>query len=348
MLSIDGSGENEQLQNIDEFFKDNLKYISDSLLSVGAKIEVINTILMSKLMFYFSNITFSEKRLQDMESLIVIAVRQWLRLNKSLTGAFMFTPKKLGGVGTLKPSTMYKAKKISFIISVLNSDNQNVRILARKSLELHMSKRKVPSVEEEEDNFLGYEVNDDYKVKPRTKSCWGKSQWIELNLLCARENIQLVKRRGDYAALIPTDREICIHNSIPKIIYKMIKHVNMGKGLEHWKSLTSQGRLCREANIDNSVSHSFLRNFKLTDSVSQFVYEGRLQLLECNSLLTVYYPDSVSKSCKNCNHPTQTASHVLNGCGEFQENYTSRLNRICDIIYENLKKLNYLSIQVNY
>ena len=89
LLSIDGSGENEQLQNIDEFFKDNLKYISDSLLSVGAKIEAINTILMSKLMFYFSNITFSEKSLQDMERSIVNAVRQWLRLNKSSTRAFM-------------------------------------------------------------------------------------------------------------------------------------------------------------------------------------------------------------------------------------------------------------------
>ena len=116
---------------------------------------------------------------------------------------------------------------------MLNSDDQNVRILARKSLELHMSKRKVPLGEEEEDNFLGYEVNDDYKVKPRSKSCWRKSQWIELNLLCARENIQLVKRRGDYAALIPTNGEICIHNSNPKIIYKMIKHVNMDKDLEH-------------------------------------------------------------------------------------------------------------------
>ena len=165
LLSIDGSGENEQLQNIDEFFKDNLKYISDSPLPIGAKIEAINTILMSKLTFYFSNITFSEKRLQDMESLIVNAVRQWLRLNKSSTRAFMFTPKKLGGLGILKPSTLYKAKKILFIISVLNSDDQNVRILARKSLELHMSKRKVPLVEKEEDNFLGYEVNDDYKSK---------------------------------------------------------------------------------------------------------------------------------------------------------------------------------------
>ena len=116
---------------------------------------------MSELMFYFSNITFSEKRLQDMESLIVNVVRQWLRLNKSSTRAFMFTPKILGGLGILKPSTMYKTKKISFIISVLNSDDQNVRTLARKSLELHMSKRKVPLVEEEEDNVLGYEVNDD-------------------------------------------------------------------------------------------------------------------------------------------------------------------------------------------
>ena len=90
-----------------------------------------------------------------------------------------------------------------------------------------MSKRKVPLGEEEEDNFLGYEVNEDYKVKPRTKSCRGRSQWIELNLLCARENIQLVKRRGDYTALIPTDGEICIHNSNPRIIYKMSKHVNI-------------------------------------------------------------------------------------------------------------------------
>ena len=90
LLSTDVSGESEQLQNTDEFFKDNLKYISDSLLPVGAKIEVINTILMSKLMFYFGDITFSKKRLQDMGSLIVNAVRQWLRLNQSLTEAFSF------------------------------------------------------------------------------------------------------------------------------------------------------------------------------------------------------------------------------------------------------------------
>ena len=140
-MNMDGNGYVEQRNELMTQCYANLRKISESPLPVSAKIEAINTILMSKISFYFSNMHFPDILLHNLESAIVYEVRSWLTLNNSSTRSFMFLPRKLGGLGILKPSTVYYAKRVSFMLSVLNSDDLQVRETARYTFRLHMGKR---------------------------------------------------------------------------------------------------------------------------------------------------------------------------------------------------------------
>ena len=44
--------------------------------------------------------------------------------------------------GNRKPSTVYRATRISFLVDMLNHDNDNIRYVARNSLSLDFSKRE--------------------------------------------------------------------------------------------------------------------------------------------------------------------------------------------------------------
>ena len=55
----------------------------------------------------------------------------------------MFVAKSKGGLGLRNPTNMYIARKISFMVEMINSDDNKVRFVARESLQLHMNKRKV-------------------------------------------------------------------------------------------------------------------------------------------------------------------------------------------------------------
>ena len=69
----------------------------------------------------------------------------------------------------------------------------------------------------------------------------------------------------------------------------------------------------------------------LSDSVVQFIFKARLQLLMCNSLLHVYYPN-VSRHCSRCGFFTETVSHILNGCPHNKSAIQNRHNRIANIV----------------
>lgn len=77
---------------------------------------------------------------------------------------------------------------------------------------------------------------------------------------------------------------------------------------------------------------------RLTDDLRSFIIRGRLQLLQANSLLHIYY--NVGKHCRLCNHPSDTVSHVLNGCTKLKDIYQKRHNRIVDIIYSKVRHAN--------
>ena len=151
-------------------------------------------IVISKLQFYFSNTHLTVKSLLDLENSLVRLVCEWFSLNTPATRSFMFVPKCNGGLGLRNPMTLYNSKRVSILLSVLNSKDTLVRKVARESLALHMCACKVLKAPDGAENqFLGYVVDSEYKVVKGSKQCWRRSDWIKLNEICIRIGIKAVQ-----------------------------------------------------------------------------------------------------------------------------------------------------------
>ncbi len=324
-LNLAGNGTEKQLQSIMVDFRDRIAKIDIAPLPAAAKIQAINTMAISKLLFYFPILHFSEKVLDEIEDEVVSSVRKWLKLNTSCTRSVMFLARRDGGLGILNPRTMYHAKKVAFMVKSLNSDDEQVERAARSSLELHMKKRKVNYINDSETpQFAGYETDGNGKVIRHAKSSWGKSDFIDLNQLCIRMDIKIIKKEDLFYMRMPVDNEITMDLADSDSIYRQIKSHYRDKSVEHWEGLKNQGSVKVNAmpHADMSVSNQHLVNLKLDDKLVMFIVKARLQLLETNALLAVYYPNSYIRGCHLCNHPVDTASHVLNGCMSFNNMYT--------------------------
>ena len=256
----------------------------------------------------------------------------------------LFNPKSAGGSGVISPRVyvMYYAKRLSFYLSVLNNDDPNVRQAARYSLKLHMEKRKaIPVHDDDCPNFAGYVINNTGNIAKQSKVNWPKSIWVNLHEMCKRQHISLIKGDDKYLYEMAVDEEVSITFDSPDKFYTTFKQQLLQQYQSEFKAKSSQGRVTREAGkVNHGVSSTYLNNHKIDDNLRSFVARGRLQLLQCESLMTLYYPESYTKSCKICNHPTETVSHILNGCTKFQKLYQQRHNRIVDLIFGKIANSN--------
>ena len=153
---------------------------------------------MSPLLFFFENMHFTEKQLDEIETCIVDYVRDWCNLNRSSTRSFMFSPRGSGGLGLPNPRILYYAKHLAFHLSILNFDDVLVKSVAIDSLNLHMFKRKAilapppdPNITERQSQFAGYLTDKDGNIKKESKVNWPKSQWQLLSEQCARAKVEL-------------------------------------------------------------------------------------------------------------------------------------------------------------
>ncbi|KAL8581682.1 hypothetical protein ACOMHN_049238 [Nucella lapillus] len=131
-----------------------------------------------------------------MEGCIVQHVQGSLKRNNSSTRSFMFTSRSEGGLSILNPSALYSAKHLSFRLSVLNSDDEQVRDTARSSLALHMQKRKVPEAPTIVNAFCGFQTSDEGNLAKTWRVTWPRSDWGHMNEVCAHEGVVCEKRIG--------------------------------------------------------------------------------------------------------------------------------------------------------
>jgi len=276
--------------------------------------------------------------LKTLEDNIVKCIRNWFGLNKSSNRDIMFIPRKRGGLGIMNPTSVYIAKKISFLLSVLNSDDHQTKHSARSSLNMHMQKRKATKINEEveEPNFAGFLVNEQGRVIKGTRVNWPKSVWIEFNELCIRERLSLETSVDNYNIVSSIDNEVSLVLRDHSSVYNHIKSNHINARIARFKTKLSQGRVTNTSFIDFQLSNSYLSNTSITDNLVKFIYKTRMQLLECNSLLHRYYPQVYPKTCPICHNPSDTASHVLNGCMNFREMYIRRHDRIVNHIYQQI------------
>ena len=223
---------------------------------------------------------------------------------------------------------------------MLNNDDPCVQNNARDSLKLHMSKRKVPLAQNTETSFAGYSVTDN-KLNKNTSVNWPKSFWVNVFEMCQRECISLRLRGDKYVFQTLDDDDIELTIESHKGFKMYFKQRCNDATLNCWRDLSSQGRYIRESNdIDVKLSMHIYDNHKISDKIRNFITKCRLQLLPCQSLLSLYYPNIHNKQCQMCNCPYETVSHVLNGCQLFKNLYQSRHNTIVNLLHDKIVSAN--------
>ena len=140
-----------------------------------------------------------------------------------------------------------------------------------------------------------------------------------------------------YVLIVKADEEAEMMFENSQAFFKCFKQLKFACELDEWKEKVSQGRLARADNTDSSLSSAHLVNFHLSDSLVKFVLTGKLQLLECNSLLHIYYPGTHAKSCSRCGFYADTVNHALNGCRESKNSIQKRHNRLASIVVQNVR-----------
>ncbi|KAJ8033952.1 Retrovirus-related Pol polyprotein from type-2 retrotransposable element R2DM [Holothuria leucospilota] len=262
-ISLDGKASEAQLSSIAIEFHNTLRKINECPLPVSAKIQAANDMAISKLNFYFSNITFPAKTLANMEDNIVKYIREWFHLNKSSNRDIIFLPSSKGGLGVLSPSSMYVSKKLSFLLQALNSDDPQTKYSARSSFQLHISKRKavLHDANEGAPLFGGYGVDSGGRVIKRGKVNWPKSIWVEFNELCIREKLQLEVHNDVYAIVAEHDSVSLVFRS-HTALSKYLKQTHVTRRINRLRNLYSQGRIFR---VDCNACNVSL-NFYLTQA----------------------------------------------------------------------------------
>ena len=177
---------------------------------------------------------FAEKQLEELTTIIVNNVRNWLGLNASATRSFLFSSKEKGGLGIPHPRILYYAKHLSFLLGVLNSSDNTIKAMAVNSLQLHMGKRKTQTAENIGDpRFANYLTDDKGNFKKVSKTNWPKSPWQHASNMCARENVKVLHHSmtdNSFTFAIKTERgDVEIRN--PKTFYDMYKKIKLNEKL---------------------------------------------------------------------------------------------------------------------
>ena len=105
----------------------------------------------------------------------------------------MFCARHDGSLGLFHLRPIYYAKKLSFMPSVLHSDDEQITHTAKASFTLHFNKLKYSAAPDNDTdlNLSDYKTDAKYRLMKASKVIWRRSPWIHLNDLCSRLRIQL-------------------------------------------------------------------------------------------------------------------------------------------------------------
>ena len=124
-------------------------------------------IALSKIEHYFPNVNFTEENLAELDKVLKACLRKMFNIYTNTTVRTMFMKKQYGGIGIRKPST-----RISFLVNMLNHEDDNIRYVARNSLSLDFNKRGAKrSIQD--NNFLGFNTTASGNLETYVKGGFG-------------------------------------------------------------------------------------------------------------------------------------------------------------------------------
>ena len=115
------AGEPKDLtRNIIDEYSGILDQIAASVLPLTLKIEALGTIALSKIEHYFPNVNFTEENLAELGKVLTACLRKMFNIYTNTTVRTMFMKQQYGGIDIRKPSTVYRATRISFLVNMPN------------------------------------------------------------------------------------------------------------------------------------------------------------------------------------------------------------------------------------
>ena len=160
------------IRNIIDEYSEILDKIAASVLPLALKIEALGIIALSKIEHYFPNVNFTEENLAELDKVLTACLRKMFNIYTNTTVRTMFMKKQYGGIGIRKPSTVYRATRISFLVNMLNHEDDNIRYVARNSLSLDFNKRGAKrSIQD--NNFLGFNTTASGNLETHVKGGFG-------------------------------------------------------------------------------------------------------------------------------------------------------------------------------
>ena len=329
--SIGITGEDQgQITDFLDDYKNMLIKIKVCSLPLNLKVSAFNNLALGKILHHFYNTRLNCTQLKEIDNNLKLIVKELFDLYKSTTNSVIFLPREIGGLGLKKVSDVYITTRVAFLLKMLNHPVEHFKYIARTSLALDMKKRGV-QLSENENNFLGYQVNDNGFLNTKTKfGC--ASDWLELSHYARKLDI-LVKYYNDSAVVYKGNNMMESTGSLQK----RLLDITTVKRIEKAKQLSLQGNYIKMEGIIMKTSHSIFYNWKVDDDLVRFCLKARINILPTNFTKHIWNNEN-NPQCYFCKHATESMAHVLNGCKQFQNYYSRRHNRIVSSIFNFLKQ----------
>ena len=222
---------------------------------------------------------------------------------------------------------------------MLNHDEENIRYLARKSLELDIKSLGVRQTESEI-NFLGYALDANRRLA-KTKTYGGNSDWPDLLFHANKFNGSVIYK-DSFAVVIVNGKELN-RKDLKREIERELEQQDIIKSCE----LRMQGNFIGIKNIDRKVSHQIYYGWKLSDSLVKFILRARMNQIPCNQLIHMWNKDH-DKRCPMCNERTESMAHLLNSCRKYKDLYSRRYDRVVEFLGPKIqKRIQHQTLRVN-
>ena len=172
-------------------YKELLSNIENRLSPIALKIEALECIAMANIQHHFANTYINDETINEFDKALTSFLRRIFALNHSTTVRSMFLKKHVGGIGIRKPSIVYRTTRFCYLFKMLNHQDENLRFIARNSLEIDFNKRGIKR-STARNNFLGYACKANGDLETNIQGGFDLiSDWSHLHYIAVKLGLRL-------------------------------------------------------------------------------------------------------------------------------------------------------------
>ena len=155
------------------------------------------------------------------------------------------------------------------------------------------------------------------------------SDWPQLNKLAGKLRVSLTFENVEVEELMDAGSVVLLYENgdvtrygSNKALRKKLTLQQLETELSDIKQLKMQGTLIDLPNTDDLLSQDIFRNTNWPDKLVIFWFKMRHNVTACNYTLSLWYGSS--PTCALDGYRLESMAHLLNGCKEFKDVYSSR------------------------